>query len=115
MENKEEHLQNLNFVLTRLEEAGKKLHPDKCKYLKSSIEYLGHQIDHQGLHPNGSKWKVEAIVKAPDPKNTDELHSFISLFDYYAEFLPNMPTFLAPLYEEEQHNLEFEFNSKRSF
>ena len=77
MENKEEHLQNLNFVLTRLEEAGKKLHPDKCKYLKSSIEYLGHQIDHQGLHPTESK--IKAIVKAPDLKNTDELHSFISL------------------------------------
>lgn len=47
----EEHLQNLNAVLARLEEAGMRLHPDKCKFLKPSIEYLGHRIDHQDLHP----------------------------------------------------------------
>ena len=38
----EEHLQNLNIFLITLEEAGMKLHPDKRKFLKLSIEYLDH-------------------------------------------------------------------------
>ena len=33
--NDEGHLQNLNAVLTRLEEAGIKLHSDKCEFLKT--------------------------------------------------------------------------------
>lgn len=95
--NKNEHLQNLGQVLTRLEAAGIKLNPEKCEFLKSSVEYLGHRIDKHGLHPVESK--VEAIVKAPDPTNVEELRSFIGLVTYYAKFLPNMATLLAPLYE----------------
>ena len=49
--NEEEHSQNLNAVLTRLEKPGKRLHPNKCKFLKPSIEYLDYRIDHQGFHP----------------------------------------------------------------
>ena len=107
----EEHVQNLNAVLMRLEEAGLKLHPDKCEFLKLSVEYLGHRIDHQGLHQVESK--VEAIVKAPDPKNSDELHSFIGLVTYYAKFLPNMSTLLAPLYELLNINTAWNWGSKQ--
>ena len=70
-----EHLQNLDKVLTRLQEAGMKLHPNKCEFMKKSVEYLGHRIDKEGLHPSDAK--VEAITNAPDPRNIDELRSFI--------------------------------------
>ena len=92
-----DHLQNLNAVFTKLQEAGMKLNSNKCEFLKTSLEYLGHRIDKEGLHPVDSK--VEAIARAPDPTNVDELRSFIGLVTYYAKFLPNMATVLAPLYE----------------
>ena len=50
-----DHHQNLKVVLAQLQEAGMKLHPSKCEFLKSLVEYLGQQIDKHGLHPVESK------------------------------------------------------------
>ncbi|KAG8180416.1 hypothetical protein JTE90_022765 [Oedothorax gibbosus] len=91
-----EHLLHLDQILARLSDAGVKLHPGKCEFLKSSVEYLGHGIDRRGLHPVEAK--LRAIEEAPSPKNIEELRSFIGLLTYYARFLPHMATLLAPLY-----------------
>ena len=69
--NMAEHLRNLERVLQRLEEAGLTLQKDKCAFALSSVEYLGHNIDGNGLHP--SPRKIKAIQEAPVPKNLTEL------------------------------------------
>jgi hypothetical protein len=40
----DEHLERLKVVLQRLKEAGLKLSPSKCHFLKREVEYLGHVI-----------------------------------------------------------------------
>ena len=45
----EEHIKNLNAVLTRLREAGMRLKKEKCQFSLQKIEYLGHVISSQGL------------------------------------------------------------------
>lgn len=114
-ENDEAHLKNLDAVLSRLREAGVKLHPDKCEFMKPSVEYLGHRIDKEGLHPVSSK--LDAIEKAPSPKNVEELRSFIGLLTYYSKFLPNMATFLAPLYKllEKNRKWQWKDDEERAF
>lgn len=59
--------------------------------------YLGHRIDSEGLHP--IEKNVEAIMRTPYPRNVTELQSFIGMLTFYAKFLPNMSTHLAPLYQ----------------
>ena len=93
----EEHLHNLEEVLKRLEEAGMRLKKDKCAFLLSQVEYLGHVISQQGLHPSDSK--VAAVVNAPAPTNVTELRSLLGLVNYYGKFLPNLASILAPLYK----------------
>ena len=61
--NEKEHLQNLEAVLTRLENEGLTLKKPKCKFMMEMIEYLGHIISAQGLHT--SKSKTKAILEAP--------------------------------------------------
>ena len=92
----EEHLQNLERVLEKLQTAGLRLNHEKCAFLLPSVEYLGHIIDEHGLHP--TQEKIQAIQEAPEPKNLAELRSFVGLLNYYAKFLPNLSTKLAPLY-----------------
>ena len=70
----EDHLHNLDSVLTRLESAGLTLKKSKCTFRASSAEYLGHVINAQGLHPVTSK--IKAISQAPAPSNATELKSF---------------------------------------
>ncbi len=48
--------------------------------MKPSVEYLGHRIDSDGLHPMDEK--VRAIRDAPTPKNLAELRSFLGLINF---------------------------------
>ncbi|KAL0160061.1 hypothetical protein M9458_043786, partial [Cirrhinus mrigala] len=52
---KEEHIRKLDKVLTRLERYGLKVKLSKCQFMQSSVEYLGHRIDKEGLHPTDEK------------------------------------------------------------
>jgi len=84
-----EHIENLDKVLGILATAS---FQTKCKFLLPSVEYL----DQHGLYP--TKEKVKAIREAPEPQNVSELRSFLSIINYYAKFLTNLSTKLAPLY-----------------
>ena len=53
----DKHLQNLEKVLQRLNEAGLKVKPQKCVFNTKSVVYLGHQIDREGLHPTEERLK----------------------------------------------------------
>ena len=68
------HLENLSVVLEKLDKAGLRLNKGKCSFLKSSVEYLGHIIDSQGLLSTTEKVKV--IQDALKPKNVTELSPF---------------------------------------
>ncbi|XP_061570028.1 uncharacterized protein K02A2.6-like [Cololabis saira] len=92
-----DHLKNLNEVLSRLEEAGLRLKRSKCAFMQKEVEYLGHRVDVQGLHP--VEKKVKAILNAPAPTSVTELKAYLGLLNYYNKFLPNLATLLAPLHE----------------
>jgi len=62
-ETEEEHLQNLDAALQRLEEAGFTLKKVKCSFLQPDIDFLGYNIDAEGRHPMNDK--VRAIREAP--------------------------------------------------
>lgn len=47
----EDHLHTLSLVLERLLNAGFQLSKAKCKFFQSSVVYLGHVINGEGLHP----------------------------------------------------------------
>ena len=72
-----EHFESLEKVIAKLAEAGFVLKKSKCEFCLSSVSYLGHIIDKDGLHP--SPEKVRAIQEAPTPKNSTELKAFLGL------------------------------------
>ena len=91
----DEHLKNLEAVLQRFQNHGIRVKREKCAFLQSSVEYLGHRIDAQGLHTAESKRR--AIDQAPRPQNVQELRSFLGLLNYYGKFIPNLSTTIQPL------------------
>ncbi|XP_057695377.1 uncharacterized protein K02A2.6-like [Corythoichthys intestinalis] len=95
--NDEEHLRNVDAVLKRLRQYGLRVRKEKCEFLRPSVEYLGHVIDHEGLQKAPSKTK--AIVDAPAPENVSQLRSFLGLLNYYGRFIPNLASLLKPLHE----------------
>ncbi|XP_033637865.1 uncharacterized protein K02A2.6-like [Asterias rubens] len=91
-----EHIANLDRVLTRLQSAGLRLKQEKCKFFAPEVVYLGHRINATGLHPTMEK--VQAIKDAPVPRNVTELKSYLGILNYYAKFLPNLSSLIAPLH-----------------
>ena len=70
----ERHLNSLEEVLSRLDKVGLRAKESKCKFMASSVTYLGYQIDRDGLHPMAGK--VQAVNDAPSPRNTTELKPY---------------------------------------
>ena len=80
----QDHLQNLDQVLQRLQEAGAWLRLNKCAFILPSLEYLGYKISENGLQPTDTK--VKALKNAPVPVNQTQLKSFLGLINYYHKF-----------------------------
>ena len=81
----EEHNHNLSLVLTRLQEAGLKIKPSKCKLMCKSVKYLGHIISAQGILPDPAK--VDKVQKWPTPSNTRDVQCFLGFAGYYRRFV----------------------------
>ena len=62
-----EHLHNLEEVLKCLSKAGIRLKRQKCAFMLTEVEYLGHKLSAEGLRHTESK--VRAITDAPAPQN----------------------------------------------
>jgi hypothetical protein len=92
---KEDHLRNLSLVFERLLAAGFRLNQGKCTFEQSSVTYLAHVINAEGLHPTADK--LQAISDAPHPEDVTQLKSFLGLIMFYARFLPFHAKVLAPL------------------
>lgn len=92
----EEHRRNLQEVLLRLKVKGISVKREKCEFFSKSMQYLGYIISEVRLATVPSK--TEATVKAPLPKNVQELRSFLGLINYYRKFIPNLSTILSPLH-----------------
>ena len=110
--NEKEHLYNLHRVLEHLAAAGVTLKKSKCIFAVSLVEYLGHIIDKEGLHP--SPEKLRAIQEAPQPRNVTELKSFLGLLNYYSKFLHNLAVVLSHLYRLLQKDVKWHWNSEQS-
>ena len=73
-----------------------RLKRQKCVFMVPEVENLGYLLNHMGLHPSPAK--VNAIAKAPVPKNKSQLKAILGSVNYYGKFLPNWATTLALLY-----------------
>ena len=61
--NELEHLQHLETVFKRLQDAGLKLKESKCDFFRSQIHYLGHMLSPEGIQPLPEK--LDNITNMP--------------------------------------------------
>ena len=80
-------MDHLEEVFKHLLRHGVRVNRTECRFLKSSVNFLGHRIDAKGIHP--LQEKLTAILQAPAPKSVQELRSFLRLINYYGKFIPN--------------------------
>lgn len=92
-----EHLEVLEQFLIRLHEFGLTLHPDKCKFLRSEIKFLGFIVNSFGRQADPAK--VKAIVDYPQPRTPKQLRAFLGCCSYYRVFIKGFAKIAHPLTE----------------
>lgn len=90
----EEHENRLLRVLSRLQEYGLKLSPEKCKFFQKSVKYLGHIVSEKGVETNPEK--VTALKSWPVPTNLKTLRSFLGFAGYYRHFIKGFSATAKP-------------------
>ena len=91
------HLERLEAVFQKLEEAGLKLKPSKCELFQQQLAYIGHVISVQGIATD--EGKIEAIKNWPTPMNVTEIQSFLGFMGYYCQFIPKFAQVARPLHK----------------
>ena len=82
------HLEILEELCSKLEQAGLTLALSKCQFAIDSLEYLGYKVSSSGLTP--MKKKVEALQKFPPPTKQKELLAYLGTLRYYRASLPRL-------------------------
>ena len=101
------HLKNLAEVFQRLQSAGLKLNPKKCEFFRSEVKFLGHIISEEGVNTDGEKTQV--VQEWAQPKNAQELKSFLGLCTYYRRFVPGFATIAGPLHDLTRDKADFKW------
>lgn len=104
------HLNNLEQIFMRLRHYNLKLNPQKCKFFRTEVAFLGHKITNDGILPDDSKF--ETIRDYPEPTNVDEVRRFVAFCNYYRKFVPNFADLAKPLNNLLRKGVNFVWNSE---
>ena len=106
---KYDHLKHLTDLFKALIRNGLKISPRKCKLLKTSLVYMGHQVSIiDGIpHITPVKSRVDAIVKLDPPKSPKNCKQFCGLVNYLSMFLKDLQTKLIPIYHLTKKGVPF--------
>jgi hypothetical protein len=81
----EQHISHVETVLNRIKEHGLFLKLSKCDLFQTSITYLGHLINCDGIMPDPKK--LSAVKDWPTPKSILEVRSFLGLANYFRRYV----------------------------
>ncbi len=81
------HISELKECFLRLRKHNLKLNPFKTTLASTSVQYLGHTINKQGI--STSDLKHDAIKKFPIPTSRQAVRQFVGLANFYRQLIPN--------------------------
>ena len=92
----EEHLNQLDRVLSALESAGLTLNVDKCLFAARETIYLGFKISEGRILPDPEK--VRAVAEFPRPTTVTQIRSFVRMASLYRRFIKDFASIAQPLH-----------------
>ena len=105
----QEHLKNLNDVITRLERCNFRCKLSKSQFMRDEVIYLGHRVSKEGISPVRSK--IDDLKNANPPRNVKDLVSFLGAVGYYRKYLPDLSTIIAPLEALRKKDVEWRWTT----
>jgi transposase InsO family protein len=91
----EQHLQDLEKVLSLLSRAGLVCKPSKCRVMQLSVKFLGYIVSGQGVAVDPAK--VAAISQWPVPTEQRHVRQFLGMANFYRKFIRGFSRVAKPL------------------
>ena len=91
----QDHLDHVRRVLQKLHDNQLYAAPNKCRFLQTTVEWLGHVVSNHGISVDPRK--TSAIMDWPTLKTSLQIMSFLGLAGYYRRFIPDFSKIAAPL------------------
>ncbi|GJX81232.1 putative reverse transcriptase domain-containing protein, partial [Tanacetum coccineum] len=83
----------------------------KCEFWLQEVHFLGHVVNHNGIHVDPSK--IEAVKNWKAPTTSSEIRSFLGLAGYYRCFITNFYKIAKLLTSLTQKNKKYEWGAER--
>ncbi|KAG8148374.1 CinsV21_orph2 protein [Chelonus insularis] len=83
---------------------------NKCEFLRTEVNYRGHNISNKGLKPDLSK--LDAVENFPVQKTQKNIRAFLGFTGYYRRFFKNFSKITKPLTRLLEKNRDFEWSQK---
>jgi hypothetical protein len=106
----EEHLQMVRWVFEQLRKHKLYGAVDKCAFMKSELDILGHTVNADGIKTQVSK--IEAIQQWPVPTTVKQIRSFLGLANYYRNFVAGFSRIAAPLHSLVQKEKKWQWGEE---
>jgi len=107
-------IRKLNRVFSTASQFGLVINWNKCQFLKTKVELLGHMVESGSVRP--SEAKTEAVMRFPEPKSVKQIQSFLGLSDYFRKFIRNYSSIARPLTNLLKKNVfQFEEAERNAF
>ncbi|GKD53064.1 putative nucleotidyltransferase, ribonuclease H [Tanacetum coccineum] len=108
---KEDHENHLRLMLDLLRKEKLYVKFSKCEFWLQEVHFLGHVVNHDGIHVDPSK--IEAVKSWKTTTTPSEVRSFLGLAGYYRRFIENFSKIAKPLTSLTQKNQKYEWGEKQ--
>src|SRR6266436_3430408 len=98
-------------MLHKLKQNDLYLKPEKCKFKKEQINYLGVIVGNSKLQMDPKKLK--GIADWPTPRNPTKIHKFLGFTGYYHYFIQGYSKIACPLLDLTKKAIVWEWNNRQ--
>ena len=106
---KENHMRDLLILFQRLREKGLLINKRKCQLGRTSLTFLGHFVDANGISIPASR--VEIVKRYPTPKTPKDLERFLGICAFFHRFVRHASGKMASLAKLKNISRQKEFES----
>ena len=101
---------SLGGSVPEIEEAGLKLGPSKCQFLRKDTRYLGHIISEKGISVDPDK--IASVKPWPVPTSVNQVQSFVGFMSLYRRFIKDFAKIAKPLHQLAQGGVHYQTKTK---